>query len=167
MFDFDNKALGREDSSDATKGQCQEKKIKEGFAVLNNILYYLYTDHIIFGTNMETIISPKVPELCPIEDIYIAADRMLLPELKQKALKFLKLSCTPENITSRVMSKFSEVHEEVGKAYAEYFRRNWDRIKGRKEFSDLFKESEDFDECMRINAKFRELMKDAIFLDSN
>jgi hypothetical protein len=140
----------------------------EEFNLLHTILYYLYTGHIIFCSNSETTLSPELPKPCAIEDIYMAADRMLLGELKEKALGFLKLSCTPENIGPRVLSKFSELHENVASIYADYFRRNWDRIKGTKEFNKVFTDMNgDLNEVLRINNKFRELMKDAVFLSRN
>ena len=96
----------------------------------------------------------------------MTADRMFLGELKSKALNFLKLSCTTDNIATRVMSKFADLHQEVLESYAEYFRKNWDRIKGTKEFDRSFNVVDgDLEEVLRINSRFRELMKGAVFLD--
>jgi hypothetical protein len=136
--------------------------------LLHNILYFMYTDRITFGTNLKTTHGTTHPKLCAAEDIYMMADRMFLSELKNKALNFLKLSCTTDNIATRVMSKFSELHQEVLESYAEYFRKNWDRLKGTKEFDQLFDVvNDDLDEVLRINSRFRKLMQGAVFLDSN
>ena len=138
----------------------------EDYDLLHNILYYLYTDHITFSTRVDISLPSILPKLCPVEDIYMVADRMLLGELKQKAFKFLELSCTPDNITSRLMSKFAELHDEVATVYQTYFRQNWDRIKNTEEFEQTFVELKDVEpqESWRIHAKFREMMKSAVFL---
>lgn len=93
---------------------------------------------------------------------------MLLPELKRKALEFLKISCTAENITSRVLSKFSDLHDEVGAIYSQFFQRNWGQVKGTQQFNREFEEFEkmESEEVVRVNARFRELMNAAVFLDS-
>ena len=98
----------------------------------------------------------------------MAADRMFLGELKHKALQFMELSCTVDNITSRLVSTFAELHDEVATVYEAYFRENWDRIKSREEFERLFMDLKDTEskESWRVHAKFREMMKGAVFLNS-
>jgi hypothetical protein len=149
-------------------GGPRKKITDEDYDLLHNILYYLYTDNITFGTRVHTILPSNLPKLCSVEDIYMAADRMLLGELKDRALQFLKLSCTADNITSRLMSTFAELHDEVGTVYEAYFRENWDRIKNKEEFEQLFMDLKDTEskESWRMHAKFREMMKGAVFLDS-
>src|SRR5277367_2893512 len=175
VFAFDKNVLAQEEGpsddnvNHAAFGSHLQKKTNEDFNLLHNILYYLYTDHITFATHIDTVLQSDLPKPCPVEDIYIAADRMLLGELKQKALQFLEVSCTIDNITSRLVSSFSGLHEEVATVFGAYFRKNWDRIKNRAEFEQLFTELQDadFGEVLRVNAKFRELMKGAVFLDSS
>lgn len=174
VFAFDKNSHSYDEclNSSSTKphglGPYQSKYTDDDFELLHNILYYLYTDHITFGIEADSIPSPCLPKICEVEDIYMAADRMFLEELKQKALHFLKLSCTPGNITSRVMSKFAELHGEIATMYGEYFRKNWDRIKGTIEFNQFFKtlNDKDLNEILRVYTKFQELMKDAVFIDS-
>ena len=171
VFAFDKNSHSHDECSNDKShglGPYQKKETDDDFDLLHTILYYLYTDHITFGIEVDTVPSLHLPKICEVEDIYMAADRMFLEELKQKALHFLKLSCTPCNITPRVMSKFAELHEEIASIYAEYFRKNWDRIKGMNEFNQFFKKlnNEDLDEILRVYTKFQELMKDAVFLDS-
>jgi len=145
-----------------------KKTTEEDYDLLHNILYYLYTDNITFGTRIDTVLPSNLPKLCPVEDIYVTADRMLLGELKHKALQFMELSCTADNITSRLMSTFAELHGEVATVYEAYFRANWDRIKNREEFEQPFMDLKDTEskESWRVHAKFREVMKGAVFLDS-
>lgn len=175
VFDFDENILTQEShlTDDNAKNHdfgARYKKITDkDYDLLHNILYYLYTDHITFGTRVDTILPSNLPKLCPVEDIYMAADCMLLGELKDKALRFLELSCTADNITSRVISTFAELHDEVAAVYDYYFRENWDRIKNKEEFEKPFMDLKDTEsrETWRIHAKFREMMKGACFLDSN
>jgi hypothetical protein len=159
------------DADQKADGSSQNHKrpidSEDDFDLLHNILYYIYTDRITFGTNLKATHGTTHPKLCSAEDIYMTADRMFLIELKNKALNFLKLSCTTDNIATRVMSKFSELHQEVHESYAECFRKDWDRLKGRKEFDRLFDVvNDDLDEVLRINSRFRELMKHAVFIDT-
>ena len=137
---------------------------EDSYELLHTILYYIYTDRIAFGTNLEASLPPPFPKLCSAEDVYMAADRMLLSELKYRALEFLKLSCTTGNIVTRVLSKFAELHEEVSESYAGYFRKHWDLVKGTENFSQCFSGDDELDEVLRINSRFRELMKGAVFL---
>lgn len=174
VFAFDKNSHSHDECSNESSpkphglGPYQSKETDDDFELLHNILYYLYTDHITFGIEVDIIPSPHLPKICDVEDIYMAADRMFLEELKQKALHFLELSCTPGNITSRVMSKFAKLHEEIATIYGEYFRKNWSRIKGTIEFNQFFKNlnDKDINEILRVYTKFQELMKDAVFIDS-
>lgn len=45
--------------------------------------------------------------------------------------------------------------------YDGYFLRNWDRVKRSKEFERFFEELEDgdFEEYIRVNRKFREMVR--------
>ena len=169
MLEFDQIALSPDkDGETSTKDALslyRQKDSEESFDLLHNILFYLYTDRITFSTNLDNSLPANLPRLCSAEDVYVAADRMFLTELKEKALSFLKLSCTTENITSRVLSNFADVHAEVGTIYTDYFRRNWDRIKGSEYFDQSFEDMEDgSDEKKQAEKKFRDLMRGAIFL---
>jgi hypothetical protein len=144
----------------------EQKATEEPFDLLHTILYYLYTDRITFSTNLDASLPANLPKLCSAEDIYVAADRMFLNELKEKALTFLKLSCTTENITSRVLSSFADVHAEVGTLYTDYFRKNWDRVKESEHFNQAFEDLEEGSDKKQAEKKFRDLMKGAVFLQN-
>jgi hypothetical protein len=167
VFAFDQTLSPDEDGETSTKDRLslyQQKATEEPFDLLHNILYYLYTDRIIFSTSLDTSLPANLPKLCSAEDIYVAADRMFLTELKEKALKFLEISCTTENITSRVLSSFAYVHAEVGTLYTDYFRKNWDRVKESEYFDQSFEDLEEgSDEKKQGEKKFRDLMRDAVF----
>lgn len=112
--------------------------VEDDFDLFHNILYYIYTNRITFSTNLTLLTPPTLPNLCTTEDIYQIADRLLLTELKHKALDFLASTCTIENITSRVLSKFAYLHEDVEDRYMEYFQKNWDIVKETEEFNKSF-----------------------------
>ena len=160
---LDTHHISRDDESSLTPYRLPQE---EDFNLLHTILYYLYTDRITFGSPVDTQISDNLPNLCSTEEIYMASDRMHLEELKSKALKFLKLSCTPQNITSRIVSKFAELHEEVADVYTEYFKKNWQVIKNMDDFKRYVKNDpakDDLDEVVRITIKLLVLMQDANF----
>lgn len=166
VFTFDQFTASPDQDGDHTTSLSlyQQKDTQEPFDLLHNILYYLYTDRITFGTNLNTSVPANLPKLCSAEDIYIAADRMFLTDLKQKALNFLKLSCTTENITARVLGTFADVHTEVGTIYTDYFRHNWDRVKESEWFEQAFEKlQEGSDEKELAEKKFRKLMRGAAF----
>jgi hypothetical protein len=147
-----------------TEGISSPIKTEEDFDILHNILYYLYTNRIIFGNRDGACPSKNLPKICQAENIYETANRMMLDNLKLKALKFLELTCNICNITSRVMSKFADLHPEAAQVYDNYFRANWKSIECTAEFTRAFTEVEgDFDEFIRYHKKFMSLMKFATF----
>ena len=71
------------------------------------------------------------------------------------------------------MSPFADLYAEVSDMYAEYFREHWEEINKTDEFNSFFIEMEErarekddpegVEEILRVNERFRELMKDATF----
>lgn len=173
VFTFDQVAASPDKNNSDTStthhpvSLYQQKDTEEPFDLLHNILYYLYTDRITFSTNLasRTSLPSNLPKLCSAEAIYVTADRMFLTELKEKALQFLKLSCTTENIMARVLGSFADVYTDVGIIYTDYFRRNWDRVKVSDEwFEQVFEELEDGSEEKQLaEKKFRKVMRGAVF----
>jgi len=142
--------------------------VEDDFYLIHNILYYLHTNEISFATDI-TIFNPVAtgyPKLCPAEQIYAAAHRLLLDDLEAKALNFLKSTCTIENITSRVLSEFAMLYKDVGDMYADYFRNNWTKVRTAKSHSEFFEEMEarmDFAELKRVFQRYRTIMEDIQF----
>jgi len=171
VFSFDSAKVSDENVAQSRDAEghivrvVEKKKSVEDYDLLHNILYYLYTDHITFGTNFGKVPSSGLPSIYPAEEIYTTAELMFLQPLKEKALRFLKDSCTVDNIISRLMSKFAEVHPEPAKIYEEFFRKNWDVIKVGDEYNGLFKnlKEESFDDAVRTIIRFRNLIKNAVF----
>jgi hypothetical protein len=78
---------------------------------------------------------------------------MELYDLKGKALRFLQHTCTVENITTRVISEFAPLHEEVDKMYMAYFRVNYDVLRYSVVFQSFLDEIEsggDVHEIIRL-----------------
>ena len=152
-----------DDSEDTTgKSYLSLKRriiVEDGFDLFHNILYYIYTNRITFGTNLAFLTPSTLPKLCATEDIYQIADRLFLTELKHKALDFLTSTCTIENITSRILGKFAFLHEDVEERYVDYFRKNWDVVKETKEFNNSFTDMNgDIYGSNRLIEMFPELM---------
>ena len=163
--------------SDLGSYQKRQIIIQDDFDLLHNILYFIYTDRVRFSASSDppnrSSSSTILPNISPVEHIYMAADRMLLSSLRTKALDFLSLTNTINNITSRIMSPFADLYAEVSDMYTEYFRERWEEIKKTDEFNSYFIEMEErarekddpegVEEILRVNERFRELMKDATF----
>jgi hypothetical protein len=138
--------------------------VDDDFDLFHNILYYIYTDRIILATDLA--FKPETgPTLCKAEDIYAIADRMLLDTLQEKVLDFLVFCRTAEDITAHLFSQFAFLYPLVAKRYATFFKKNWSLVKNTAEFDEFFKENlqEDADEILRVNERFRELMKESKF----
>jgi len=71
------------------------------------------------------------------------------------------------------MSPFADLYTEISDMYAEYFQEHWEKIRETDEFNTYFAEMEErvrekgdqegVEEIMRVNERFRELMKGATF----
>ena len=144
-------------------------QVDDDFDLLHNILYYLHTNQISFGTDL-TDDQPRaahLPKLCPAEDIYAMADRLLLDDLKKKAFDFLKLTCSVENITARTMSKFARLYKDVGDMYATYYRMNWKQVKTTAAHREFFAERDsegDVKEIIALLKRYRVVMEDPSWL---
>lgn len=142
--------------------------MEDDYDLFHNVLYYIYTNRIYFTTDLTSKAAyERAPNPCSAEDIYIIADRLFLSDLKLKAIDFLRLTCSPENITSRVLGKFAFLHDDIRKVYEEYFRENWHLIKHTIEHNEFFAErlaEEDVGELVRIIRYFHDIMKDAVFM---
>lgn len=139
-------------------------EVEDDFDLLHNILFYLYTGQISFGTDITSEQSEQgFPKLCAAEDIYAMADRFFLDELKEKAFNFLDVTCTVTNITAGALSKFARTYKEVGDMYSAFCRKNWKQVKSSTTHVEVFakKESEgDMDELIDVFKRYRGIMED-------
>ena len=125
------------------------------------MLYYLYTDKVLFSTNT-TVKDPLDIPVSDAEDVFEIAHLYDLPQLKEKALHFLVETCNTENIIERVFGRFALTYEEVSGAYAKVFYRYWNEVKDLLEFEKFFEELEDQEDITRrttVNRRYRELMR--------
>jgi hypothetical protein len=150
-------------------GKCPAGKktltVIDDYDLFHNVLYYIYTDHISFSTNLsfDHSVSRK-PGLCAAEDIYAIADRLLLNDLKDKALEFLFSSRTVEDITSHLFSPFALLHKPVGAKYAYMFRKNWNGVKKTMAYRQFVENMEGDMDYVR---RFLEVMDDTKFPDQD
>jgi hypothetical protein len=154
--DSNNARPSRDDSLHRT---CIQ--VEDDFDLLHNILYYLHTNIISFGTHLFDE-QASLPKLCAAEDIYAMADRLLLDDLKKKAFDFLELTCTVENITARLFGRFAMLYKEVGNMYAEYYHKNWNQVKHgpmHKAFFEKRGSEGDATEIIEVFRRYREVME--------
>ena len=154
--------------SDDTLNQIPRRRIlmEDDFDVVHNVLYYIYTNRITFSTSEDLSSKPAMPRNCDAEEIYALAHRLELENLQTKTLRFLKSTCNVRNITTRVLSKFAMLYEDVGKAYEDYFKEHWRQIRGTTKFREYFsavEEKGDLTEIRRVHKRFRELMEESNF----
>jgi hypothetical protein len=171
----DSAAANQFPSSQESLGSLQNPRRKiimiENFDVVHNILYYLYASRITFSTSTinseESSRESCTPQVCDAEDIYALAHRLELEALQSKALRFLKSTCNVRNITSRLLSEFASIYDEIGQIYGSFFKENWTEVRSTVEYKDFFsvvEEMEDLKEIQRIHGKFREVMEEAVFV---
>ena len=129
------------------------------FHTLHNILHYLYTNQITFHSK-----PGKEPTNGPItvdvQSIYEAADRFLLPLLKDKALNFLRCSCDIQNVTGRMFGEFARKHEDLDLHYRFFFQTHLPLIVQTIEFDDFFERLEGSDAGQ--TSAFRKLVQDSL-----
>ena len=135
--------------------------VDEDFELFHLVLYFLYTSRICFVTTPEVEPNSDIPTTCDAEGIYSLSQRLMVDSLEKKALHFLQATCDLENISKRTFGRFAADHEEVGKWYDRYFISHWNEVRKGEEFERVFVELEnDHEEYIRVNTKFRALIKD-------
>jgi len=116
--------------------------VDDPFDLFHTILHYIYSKRITFVNNLDIVLSGrqarKSPKLCSAEDIYAIADRLLLDDLKRKALDFLEQTCTGENIVARTFGELASLYPEVRVMYAKRFFKNKDVVNDPEEVRKFF-----------------------------
>ena len=133
--------------------------VEEDFDVLHSIIYYLYTGQITFDDDPSSSVS--TPKVTDPGIIYSAADRFLLPELKDKAYNFFISTLDVKNITSRVFDEQLTLHTEVDEVCSSFFKIRVGDIMETSEYKEFFAELENCP-CERrawVNSKFRALVE--------
>jgi hypothetical protein len=132
------------------------------FDLLHTILYYTYTGRITFGTDLGyKQPDATLPKICDAQDIYEVAHDLALEQVKSKALTFLKATCTPKNITARLLSPVTadRDHRFLTEFYSDYFTKHWHKIRDTDEHNEFMGQAEDGDDFVDIMRSFRDLMK--------
>jgi hypothetical protein len=115
----------------------------EPFEALHPILYYLYTNRIYFTTvPIEEAESVYQVPPCNAEDAYRLGDILDLPQLKEKALKFLLDTCDESNIIAKMFGECALNYEEVGKKCETIFYQHWNVIRKKGEFKKFMENLE-------------------------
>jgi len=125
------------------------------------VLRYLYTNSICFLTSSVCCKDPDVPEIRDAEGLYTIAASLKIEPLQQKALRFLRSSCTINNISDRTFSTFANKYTEIDEVYTAYILRNWKTVVRTDEFAKAVKPRSDGAESERIHSKYLELVKRA------
>ena len=102
-----------------------------------------------------------LPKICDAQDIYEVAHDLALERVKSKALNFLKVTCTPKNITARRLSCVTADpdHRLLTEFYSDYFTKHWHKIRDTDEHNEFMGQAEDGDDFVDIVRSFRDLMK--------
>jgi hypothetical protein len=133
--------------------------VDDDFDLFHFVLFYLYTDRVCFSTT-ESPEESDIPTTTDAEGVYAIAHRLMLDSLADKAMKFIDMSSTPENITARAFGKFASIHEPIAKIYDNYFFENWDEVLESREFDEYFENlEEDSVEYVRVNTKLRKMIQ--------
>lgn len=144
-------------------GSRRTINIEIDYAVFHNILYYLYTGIITFDTHPYTTPITGETHTIDIESLFIAADRLLLSDLKRLILDFLRRTCEIDNITSRVFGPIARLHSEVDEVYCSYFKAHLAEVMESEAFEDFFRNVDNsWNAELRdeVNLKFRELVQE-------
>jgi len=131
--------------------------LPDDYYLFHTVLYYLYTDRICFTTDLDSENS-SLHATDDAEGIYAIAHRLLIDSLLAKSLKFIKDTCSPQNITGRAFGKVAAT--DIGKTYTEYLLDHWNEVIKDPSFEEFFAEIEgDQKESQRVNALLRGIVR--------
>ncbi|KAG9040246.1 hypothetical protein FRB95_000175 [Tulasnella sp. JGI-2019a] len=84
--------------------------------------------------------NPSRPHPVSAKAIYKLADKLDVPELKQRAFEHILRSLTPGNVPYEVFSSFSAHYEEVRKVQVDYFLAHWSEIRNGEAMRNVFQQ---------------------------
>ena len=117
------------------------------FITMHNILYYLYTGcvnlRLRFSKREEfppdQIAHPDgyPPKAEPLS-LYKNAKKLLLDDLKDYCIKYLKATLSVNNVSKRLFARDEDLegHDELVEMYVEYILTNFDKVKLTKEWKN-------------------------------
>ncbi|KAJ7909228.1 hypothetical protein B0H13DRAFT_2014600, partial [Mycena leptocephala] len=100
------------------------------FKTWNALLYYLYTNKIVFRTSGSgPHDAPQTPE-CSAKSMYMLADKFGLDELKALALQSLRSQLSTDNIVREAFSTFTSLYPEIQDIEVEFLVENLPNLTG-------------------------------------
>jgi hypothetical protein len=108
------------------------------FVTLHNILYFIYIGCINLPFAPPEADSEPLPEGYPDEAdpfrLFRAADRFLLPTLKERCFLHLEHGVSTKNVVERLFHPDCEGHVELRQHYLDYLIANFDVVKETEEW---------------------------------
>ncbi|KAF8214498.1 hypothetical protein K438DRAFT_1749607 [Mycena galopus ATCC 62051] len=96
----------------------------------NALLYYLYTNKIVFCTpNSRAHGTSQIPE-CSAKSMYRLADKFHLEKLKSLALESLRFQLSANNIVREAFSTFTSLFPEIQDIEAEFLVKHLPNVAG-------------------------------------
>ena len=135
--------------------------VTDDYDIFRVVLFYIYTDTIVFTSSISSSTVPgNVSSPADADHLYVIAHRLLLDSLCNKVQHYLYSTCTPENISARLLGGFAATYPEMGKAYDRYFLRNWEQVMMAPGLELYFRAlEEDPAEYIRASIKLRSLIR--------
>jgi len=117
------------------------------FVTLHNILYFIYIGCVNLPFPDEEADSRHLPDGYPKEAepfrLFRAADRFLLPTLKERCFSHLSHGVTTENVVERLFHPGCEHHDELRQHYLNYLIANFDVVKQSEQWDSVICPSEE------------------------
>ncbi|KAJ6569208.1 hypothetical protein B0H19DRAFT_691895 [Mycena capillaripes] len=92
------------------------------FKTWNALLYYLYTNKIVFRTS-DSLADSQIPQ-CSAKSMYKLADKFELSDLKSLALQSLRSQLSADTIVREAFSTFTSLYPEIQDIEVEFLTRH-------------------------------------------
>ncbi|TFK27990.1 hypothetical protein FA15DRAFT_701372 [Coprinopsis marcescibilis] len=83
---------------------------------------------------------PNRPEPCSAKAVYRVADKIDIPELKERAAQHIIKSLTVDNIGFEIFSPFSATFDEIRKVEITFFLNHWQQIRSSESMSEVWRQ---------------------------
>jgi hypothetical protein len=117
------------------------------FVTMHNLLYFIYIGCINLPFGQAEADSEPLPEGYPEEAdpfrLFRAADRFLLPTLKERCSLHLEHGVSTKNVVERLFHPDCEHHLRLGQHYFDYLIANFDVVKETEEWESMICPSEE------------------------
>ena len=98
---------------------------------LHNILYYLYTGsvNLHLGGVTDIPLPEGYPPVANAFNLYRTAEKLLLTQLSELCLRYLKTTTSSSNVSKRLFSDDIEHHQVLRDFYLEYLVSNFGKVR--------------------------------------